>query len=102
MVAPGEEAKDRRSHRKASLGSHECLYQILAQPIKQVFTYITSEILSFCWRWRKRQRVTKVLRMHPVGTVKLCPNSHGNPSNGCPDTSLWATNVDLTVALGEK
>ena len=78
-----EKLKVHHTLQNTSLGNHEYLYQILGQSIKQMFTYITSEVFNFWWHQRKSQRITKVLTMYPLGTLKISHKFLGNPFNSC-------------------
>lgn len=43
---------------------------------------------------KKRQRINKVMRIHPLGTTYICTKCHGNLSNSYLEISLWIKVMD--------
>jgi len=68
------------------------------------FWYLTGYIttLTFLWRHRKIQRISKVCRSHPLGTMNICMNACTNSSSRCREISQVTLNVDHLVAAQEK
>ncbi len=42
----------------------------------------------------KSQRITEVIRIHPLGTINNCIKFHGKPSNTSEHISIWTKVVD--------
>lgn len=41
------------------------------------------------------EKFSKVIRIHPHGTMNICTKFLGNPSNNCQDMSLEVKNVNI-------
>ena len=50
----------------------------------------------------KGQRINKVIRPDPLGTLNICSKFHSNPANIYQDISLKIQNVKLMIAIDEK
>lgn len=46
----------------------------------------------------KKHVITKVFKIHPMGTSNICSEFHGNLSNSCKDISVWTKGLtDLAI-----
>ncbi len=63
----------------------ECpdLYFMAIHPIVVEIIRTKPKMPTSQWRWRKSQWITKVIRIHPLGSMNVCTKFHSNPFNSC-------------------
>ncbi len=62
-------------------------------PVDDGIFHWINENSDFLVTWMKSQRITKVSKIHPLGTVDMCTKFHGSPLK---------TKKCLMVSLGQK
>lgn len=59
-----------------------------------LFKFIKGKVVEGKGFWGKNQMISKVIMIHPLGTMTVCTKFQANPLNSCWDISPWAKVVD--------